>query len=122
MKVRFIVTVDDDETDVEYAKKVIDRVGKVEVVDFGKSILVVEGREMLAISCSLAGMCAELNNSPAQLEGCVDVFRKVYNDGIVAELQLKIAEECKNQLDALFTELMAAHCSRDRNRGMSNVR
>ena len=121
MKVKFIVTVDDDETDVEYAKKVMDRVGKAEIVDFGKSILVVEGGEMLAISCSLAGMCAELNNSPAQLEGCVNVFREIYNDGIVAELQLKIVEECKNQLDALFAELMAAHCSRDRNRGMSNV-
>ena len=64
-------------------------------------------------------MSAELNNSPAQLEECVNVFREVYNDGIVAELQLKIAEECKNQLDALFA---AVHCFRDRNRRMSNVR
>ena len=119
MKVKFIVTVDDDETDVEYAKKVMDRVGKAEIVDLGKPVLVMEGGEMLAISCSLAGMCAELNNSPAQLEGCVNVFREVYNDGIVTELQLKIAEECKNQLDALFA---AAHCFRDRNQGMSNVR
>ena len=49
MKVRFIVTVDDDETDVEYAKKVMDRVGKAEIVDLGKSVLVMEGGEMLAI-------------------------------------------------------------------------
>ena len=122
MKVKFIVTVDDDETDVEYAKKVMDRVGKAEIVDLGKSVLMVECREMLAISCSLAGMCAEINDSPAQLEGCINVFREVYNNGIVTELQLKIAEECKNQLDALFAELMAAHYSRDRNRRMSNVR
>lgn len=121
MKVKFIVTVDDDETDVEYAKKVMDRIGKAEIVDFGKSVLVVEGREMLAISCSLAGMCAELNDSPAQLEWCIDAFREVYNNGTVTELQLKIAEECKNQLDALFAELMAAHCFRNRNQRVSNV-
>ena len=102
MKVKFIVTVDDDETDVEYAKKVMDRVGKAEVVDFGKSVLVVGGGEMLAISCSLTGMCAEINDSPALLEECVEVFREVYSNGIVTELQLKMAEECKNQLNALF--------------------
>ena len=102
MKVKFIVTVDDDETDVEYAKEVMDRVGKAEVVDLGKSVLVVGGGEMLAISCSLAGMSAELNDSPARLEECVEAFREVYSNGVVAELQLKMAEECKNQLNALF--------------------
>ena len=102
MKVKFIVTVDDDEVDVEYAKEVMDRVGKVEVVDFGKSVLVIWGGEMLALSCSLAGMCAEINDSPAQLEECVEVFREVYSKGIVTELQLKLAEECKNQLNELF--------------------
>ena len=104
MKVKFIVTVDDDETDVEYAKEVMDRVGKAEVVDFGKSVLVIWGGEMLALSCSLAGMCAEINDAPAQLEECVEVFREVYSKGIVTELQLKMAEECKNQLNALFAE------------------
>jgi hypothetical protein len=102
MKVKFIVTVDDDETDVEYAKKVMNRVGKVEVVDFWKSVLVVGGGEMLALSCSLAGMCAEINDSPAQLEECVEVFREVYSKGIVTELQLKMVEECKNQLSELI--------------------
>ncbi len=104
MKVRFIVTADDDETDVEYAKEVMDRVGKTEVVDLGKSVLVVEGGEMLALSCSLAGMCAELNDAPAQLEECVAVFREVYSNGVVTELQLKLVEECKNQLNELFAE------------------
>lgn len=102
MKVRFIVTVDDDETDVEYVKEVMDRVGKAEVVDLGKSVLVVGGGEMLAISCSLAGMVAELNDSPVQLEECIDAFREVYSNGVVAELQLKMMEECENQLNALF--------------------
>ena len=102
MKVKFIVTVDDDEMDVEYAKEIMDSVGKAEVVDLGKSILVVGGGEMLALSCSLAGMSAELNDSPAQLEECVDAFREVYSNGVVAELQLKMAEECKNQLNTLF--------------------
>ena len=102
MKVKFIVTVDDDETDVEYAKEVMDRVGKAEVVDFEKSVLVVGGGEMLALSCSLAGMCAEINDSPAQLEVCVDTFREVYSKGIVTELLLKMAEECKNKLNELF--------------------
>ena len=105
MKVKFIVTVDDDETDVEYAKKVMDRVGKAEVVNLGKSVLVVGGGEMLAISCSLTGMCAEINDAPAQLEECVEVFREVYSNGIVTKLQLKLVEECKNQLNALFCEL-----------------
>jgi hypothetical protein len=104
MKVRFIVTVDDDETDVEYAKMVMDRVGKTEVVDFGKSVLVVGGGEMLAISCSLAGMCAEINDAPAHLEDCVEAFREVYNSGVVTELQLKLVEVCKNQLNELFAE------------------
>ena len=121
MKVRFIVTVDDNETDVEYAKEVMDHVGKTEVVDFGKSVLVVGGGEMLALSCSLAGMSAELNDSPAQLEECIDTFHEVYSNGIVAELQLKMVEECKNQLNELFAELMTAHCSRGHNRGVSNV-
>jgi len=102
MKVKFIVTVDDDEMDVEYAKDIMDSVGKAEVVDFGKSVLVIWGGEMLALSCSLAGMCAEINDAPAQLEECVEVFREVYSKGIVTELQLKMAEECKNQLNALF--------------------
>ena len=102
MKVKFIVTVDDDEMDVEYAKDIMDSVGKAEVVDFGKSVLVIWGGEMLALSCSLAGMCAELNDAPAQLEECVEVFREVYSKGIVTELQLKMAEECKNQLNELF--------------------
>ena len=102
MKLKFIVTVDDDEMDVEYAKDIMDSVGKAEVVDFGKSVLVIWGGEMLALSCSLAGMCAELNDAPAQLEECVEVFREVYSKGIVTELQLKMAEECKNQLNELF--------------------
>jgi hypothetical protein len=102
MKVKFIVTVDDDETDVEYAKKVMDRVGKTEVVDFWKSVLVVGGGEMLALSCSLAGMCAEINDAPAQLEECVEVFREVYSKGIVTELQLKMMEDCENKLNELF--------------------
>lgn len=102
MKVKFIVTVDDNETDVEYAKEVMDRVGKTEVVDFGKSVLVAGGGEMLAISCSLAGMIAELHDTPARLEECVEVFREVYNNGVVTELQLKLVEECKNQLNELI--------------------
>ena len=102
MKVKFIVTVDDDETDVEYAKKVMDRVGKAEVVDFWKSVLVVGSGEMLALSCSLAGMCAEINDASAQLEVCVGVFREIYSRGIVTELQLKMTEECKNKLNELI--------------------
>ena len=102
MKVKFIVTIDDDETDVEYAKEVMDRVGKAEVVNLGKSVLVVGGGEMLAISCSLTGMCAEINDAPAQLEECVEVFREVYRNGIVTELQLKMMEDCENKLNELF--------------------
>ncbi len=102
MKVKFIVTIDDDEMDVEYAKDIMDSVGKTEVVDFGKAVLVIWGGEMLALSCSLAGMCAEINDSPAQLEECIDAFREVYSKGIVTELQLKMMEECKNQLNELI--------------------
>ena len=104
MKVRFIVIVDDDETDVEYAVEVLSRLGKAEVVDFGKSVIVMGGAEMLAVSCSLAGMIAELNDAPAQLEEYVEIFRKVYSNGVVMELQLKLVEECKNQMNELFAE------------------
>jgi len=102
MKVKFIVTVDDDEMDVEYAKDIMDSVGKTEIVDLGKSVLVIGGGEMLALSCSLAGMCAEINDAPAQLEECVEVFREVYSNGIVTELQLKMMEDCENKLNELF--------------------